>query len=180
MSHPTFQTFPQQYRMLGLYSLLKPPRFENCAATEKGQSAFYTLADFRETFKASATKRADRLEELKQKLDGLVSTETWECDEVFEHGYSDATVVECIIYYVKDFVTRKLSMEASCASCKQALEGRMGICKASETELVHCKTKGYLRRPTCASSSKQLKNISRSLPARGMFTTKQLMLCWKS
>ncbi|KAH7960875.1 hypothetical protein HPB49_024189 [Dermacentor silvarum] len=69
--HPTFPTFLQLYRMLSLYSLLKPPRFGNCVAPEKRQSAFITLADFREIFKSSAAQRTDKLEELKEKLDGL-------------------------------------------------------------------------------------------------------------
>ncbi|KAH6945673.1 hypothetical protein HPB50_009587 [Hyalomma asiaticum] len=80
--HPTFPTFLQLYRMLSLYSLLKPPRFGNCVAPEKGQSAFITLADFREIFKSSSAQRNGKLEELKEKLDGLVSTGKWECDEM--------------------------------------------------------------------------------------------------
>ncbi|KAH8035735.1 hypothetical protein HPB51_008102 [Rhipicephalus microplus] len=145
--HTTFPTFWQLYRMLSLYSLLKPPRFGNCVAPEKRQSAFITLADFREIFKSSSAQRAGKIEELKQKLDGLVSTGKWECDEVFEHDYSNATVVECIVYYVIGFVTRKLSKKASCATCKQALEGKTGICGAFEAALVNCKTRGNLKHP---------------------------------
>ncbi|KAH7976982.1 hypothetical protein HPB52_022792 [Rhipicephalus sanguineus] len=99
------------------------------------------ISDFREIFKSSSEQRTGKLEELKQKLDGLVSTGKWECDEVLEHDYSNATVVECIVYYVTGFVTRKLSKEASCATCKEAVEGKTGICGAPEADLVNCKTR---------------------------------------
>lgn len=115
--HPTFPTFLQLYRMLSLYSLLRPPWYGNCTVPEKGQSAFLTLADFREVFKPSS-KQQVKLEKLKQRLDGLINEGDWECDEVFEHDYSNATVVDCIVYYVTGFVSRKLSKQTSCAVCR--------------------------------------------------------------
>ncbi|KAH6933927.1 hypothetical protein HPB50_018851 [Hyalomma asiaticum] len=45
------------------------------------------------------------------------------------------------------FVTRKLSKEASCATCKQSLEEKTGICGDPEADLVNCKTRGYLKHP---------------------------------
>lgn len=55
--HPTFPTFLQLYRMLSLYSLLRPPQFGNCTAAESSQSAFVTLADIRGIYKSSAAER---------------------------------------------------------------------------------------------------------------------------
>lgn len=144
--HPTFPTFLQLYRMLSLYSLLRPPQFGNCVASEKDQSAFLTLNDFIEVFKSAAIS-TDKMHDLKQKLDGLISEETWECDDVFEHDYSNAAVVDCIVYYVTGFVSRKLGTQTSCTVCKEALVGQKGISKLPEADLVNCKTRGRLTHP---------------------------------
>ncbi|XP_077535872.1 uncharacterized protein LOC144148165 [Haemaphysalis longicornis] len=145
--HPTFPTFLQLYRMLSLYSLLKPPQFGNCTAAESSQSAFVTLADIRGIYKSSAAERPKKLEELRNKLDGLISQGNWECEDVFDHDYCDANVVDCIIYYVTGFVSRKLANKTSCVVCKEALKGHRGFSKAAEAELVNCKTRGRLTHP---------------------------------
>lgn len=145
--HPTFPTFLQLYWMLSLYSLLRPPQFGNCTAAESSQSAFVTLADIRGIYKSSAAERPKKLEELRNKLDGLISQGNWECEDVFDHDYCDAAVVDCIIYYVTGFVTRKLANKTSCVVCKEALKGHRGFSKAAEVELVNCKTRGRLTHP---------------------------------
>lgn len=77
----------------------------NCVASEKEQSAFLTLNDFREVFKSAAIQHTDKMHDLKQKLDGLISEETWECDDVFQHDYLNAAVVDCIVYYATGIVS---------------------------------------------------------------------------
>lgn len=145
--HPSFPTFLQLYRMLSLYSLLKPPQFGNCTTTDKGQTAVVTLADMRAIYNSSAMQRPNKLEVLKQKLDGLIEEGSWECDNVFELDDYDATIVDCIVYYVTGFVSRKLGSETSCTVCKQALEGQKGIANVPEADLVNFKTRGRLTHP---------------------------------
>ncbi|XP_072145361.1 uncharacterized protein [Dermacentor andersoni] len=145
--HPTFPTFLQLYRMLSLYSLLKPPRFGNCSASEKEQYGVVTLADLKNAYNSSASKELNKLHQLKERLDGLIDEGSWECDEVFEYDNNDASVVECIIYYVTGFVSRKIFNQTSCTTCKKALEGQKGSSKVPEAELVNCKTRGRLTHP---------------------------------
>lgn len=40
---------------------------------------------------------------LKAKLDELIEENEWEFDDVVEHDYSHAAVVDCIIYYVTGY-----------------------------------------------------------------------------
>ncbi|XP_077502979.1 uncharacterized protein LOC144113650 [Amblyomma americanum] len=141
--HPTFPTFLQLYRMLSLYSLVKPPKFGNCTVLDKRQAAVVTLADIR------AAQHAGKLHELKQRLDGLIDDENWECDDVFDFDDpdTDATVVDCIVYYVTGFVSRKLRNVTTCSVCKGALEGHKGLANVPEADLVNCKTTGWLTHP---------------------------------
>nr|XP_050038389.1 uncharacterized protein LOC126535622 [Dermacentor andersoni] len=133
--------------MLSLYSVLKPPRFGNCSASEKEQYGVVTLADLKNAYNSSASKELNKLDQLKERLDGLIDEGSWECDEVFEYDNNDASVVECIIYYVTGFVSRKIFNQTSCTTCKKALEGQKGSSKVPEAELVNCKTRGRLTHP---------------------------------
>lgn len=69
--HPTFPTFMQLCRMLSVYTLLKPPKFGNCAVTAEGQRPCITLADIREGFQ-DGMQQTNRLDSLKIRLDGLI------------------------------------------------------------------------------------------------------------
>lgn len=85
--HPDMPTFPQIYRMLSVYSLLKPPKFGNCEIQEERQ--ILNFSAFRAIFKS--TDHEDmRLEELRAKLGGLIETEEWECDDVFQEDDNQA------------------------------------------------------------------------------------------
>ncbi|KAH8034024.1 hypothetical protein HPB51_019089 [Rhipicephalus microplus] len=147
--HPTFPTFLQLYRMLSLYSLVKPPKFGNCTLPDKRQAAVVTLSDIREIYKGSAAQRTGKLDELKRKLDGLIDEGSWECDDVFDFDDpdTDATVVDCIVYYVTGFVSRKLRNGTTCSICKNALQGKQGLASVPEADLVNCKTRGWLTHP---------------------------------
>lgn len=122
--HPTFPTFLQLYRMLSLYSLLKPPQFGNCTTTGNKQASVVTLADLRNIYSDSSSQHPAKLDQLKEKLDGLIEEGSWECDDLFDFDDSDATVVDCIVYYVTRFVSRKVGSCTCCTSCKEALAGK--------------------------------------------------------
>ncbi|KAH7938360.1 hypothetical protein HPB49_022800 [Dermacentor silvarum] len=51
-------------------------------------------------------RQAGKLDELKRKLDGLIDEGSWECDDVFDFDDpdTDATVVDCLVYYLTGFV----------------------------------------------------------------------------
>ncbi|KAH7990027.1 hypothetical protein HPB51_026492 [Rhipicephalus microplus] len=145
--HPTFPTFLQLYRMLSLYCLLKPPQFGNCTSTGNKQASVFTLADLRNICSDSSSQHPAKLDQLKEKLDALIEEGSWECDDLFDFGDSDATVVDCIVYYVTGFVSRKVGSCTCCTNCKEALAGKKGTVDVPEADLVNCETKGWLTHP---------------------------------
>ncbi|KAH7939580.1 hypothetical protein HPB52_014196 [Rhipicephalus sanguineus] len=71
---PDMPTLVQLYRMLAVYSVLKPPKFGNCEARE--EAPVIDFAAFRAAFK---NKKPDEssVDMRKAKLDGLIETEAW-------------------------------------------------------------------------------------------------------
>lgn len=69
--HPTFPTFLQLYRMLSLYTLLKPPKFGNCTVNAKEKRPCITLGDMRLAFQPDE-QQTSRLDSLRARLDGLI------------------------------------------------------------------------------------------------------------
>lgn len=144
--HPTMPTFLQLYKMLSVYSLLKPPKFGNCEARASEEKPYITFEDFKNTF---TYKDNTAVADLKKKLDSLINEESWECDDVIEHDYGMAEVVECIIYYVSGFVARHFSKFLTCLVCKGALMASEvnPISNFPVADLVNCKTRGKLVHP---------------------------------
>lgn len=150
---------------------------------DKRQAAVVTLADIREIYKGSATQRAGKLDELKRKLDGLIDEGSWECDDVFDFDDpdTDATVADCIVYYVTGFVSRKLRNTTTCSICKNALQGKQGLASVPEADLVNCKTRGWLTHPNMHLFDffNTPRNSLPSMQVTGMHTTKLPMPCWR-
>ncbi|KAH7939306.1 hypothetical protein HPB52_010528 [Rhipicephalus sanguineus] len=94
--HPDMPTFIQLYRMLAVFSMLKPPKFGNCEARE--EAPVIDFAAFRAAFK---NKKSDEssVDMLKAKLDGLSETEAWDCDDIVTTDYNSVEVVDAILYY---------------------------------------------------------------------------------
>ncbi|XP_077553125.1 uncharacterized protein LOC144167840 [Haemaphysalis longicornis] len=105
--HPTFPTFLQLYRMLSLYTLLKPPKFGNCTVNAEEKRPCITLGDMRLAFQ-QGEQQTNRLDSLRERLDGLVEEGSWECEDILEHDYRMADTVDCIIYYVTGYLCRKI------------------------------------------------------------------------
>ncbi|KAH7986066.1 hypothetical protein HPB49_026133 [Dermacentor silvarum] len=140
--HPDMPTFLQLYRMLAVYSLLKPPKFGNCEARE--EAPVIDFAAFRATFKKNKSDGSN-IDMLKAKLDGLIETEEWDCDDIVRHDSSSADVVDAILYYVTGFVSRRMTKFLPCAKCRQSLS--VTTTSRPEAALTHCKTRGGLTHP---------------------------------
>ena len=98
--HPSTPTFLQLYKLPSTYSILKPPASGNCTLTETSHPK--TLITELRSIYEKPTKTS--LIDLKARLDGLIEETEWEFDDVIEHDYSHAPVVDCIIYYVTDLL----------------------------------------------------------------------------
>jgi len=60
----------------------------------------------------------EHLHLLKNKLDRLIETSEWECDDIIEEDYEMASIIDCIIYYVSGFITKKMLKHISCDTCR--------------------------------------------------------------
>ncbi|XP_043283154.1 uncharacterized protein [Venturia canescens] len=107
--HPNCPTFLQLYKLLSIYSVIKPPKYGNCTVTAEPESRILvSLNDLKglngEDGKQSESKMAKCKEEIRQRLDKCLTNESWEADDVIEfnpeHDYALSPAIDCIIYYV--------------------------------------------------------------------------------
>ncbi|KAL3226779.1 hypothetical protein MRX96_024609 [Rhipicephalus microplus] len=89
----------------------------------------------------------DFVAQVKEKLDNLVSTDDWDCEEVIrQHGGDVTEVTDCIIYYVTGFICRKMRKITTCAACLSAFNVKNNTSTAAA--LTNAKTRGGLTHPT--------------------------------
>ncbi|KMQ85335.1 hypothetical protein RF55_16184 [Lasius niger] len=100
-NHPPTPTFLQLYKLLSIYSILKPPASGNCTITKTYPKTLITLSELKDIYD-KPTKIS--MTSLKAKLDEFIEENEWEFDDVVEHDYSHAAVVDCIIYYVTGYL----------------------------------------------------------------------------
>lgn len=102
--HPTTPTFLQIYKMLSVYSILKPPKTGNCKILEKNTPKI-TINDLKSIFVIDKVVKSEKLFKLQERLDLIVKEGEWETEDVFEndiHNYCTpykAEVTDCAIYY---------------------------------------------------------------------------------
>ena len=104
--HPTCSTFLHLYKILSVYSVLKPPKYGNCIISENKISQFLiTVNDLKQVYDKKNSKYVASRQRLKDKLDTLITNEEWEVDDLFndDHDYSLAPVIDCIIYYTTGY-----------------------------------------------------------------------------
>ena len=99
--HPTCPTFLHLYKLLSIYNIIKPPKYGNCTSDGKKFEQVITVADLKEAYKHNPhkTKTSAILDNLKSKLDHLISYSDWEAEDVIQYATEDS-VIDCIIYYV--------------------------------------------------------------------------------
>lgn len=109
--HPDCFTFLQIYKILSVYSILKPPKYGNCTVLNEGEpKALVSIEDLKKIFKKKSGKFQETVKDMKKKLDEiLMQDDDYELDEVFpldddsfalvDHDYCLSPVLDCIIYY---------------------------------------------------------------------------------
>ncbi|CAI6343939.1 unnamed protein product [Macrosiphum euphorbiae] len=144
--HPTTPTFLHLYKILSVYSVLKPPKYGNCTVVNS-DSQKISLADIRDIFHEKPSERWEKIEKLKTKLDSLVENNEWEACDVLPIIDSDgeSSVQDCIVYYVCGYVTKKILKHKKCSKCIAFLNN--GVVTHSAGELVVAKSRGLLVHP---------------------------------
>lgn len=100
--HPDCPTFLQLYKLLSMYSIIKPPRRGNCTLDDNDKpKQLITISDL----KSLASKPSeDKVQKLRDKINVILEEDEWEFEDVMQihhdHSYTIAPIVDCIIYYV--------------------------------------------------------------------------------
>lgn len=132
--HPNCPTFLQVYKMLTMYSILKPPKTGNCMILDSTTPKI-TISDLKNVFsKYDTPERQIKINKLTERLDTLV-TQDVEVDDVFQpdifidHNYYKSNSETCVLYYICGFVSRHINKHIKCSDCQQAVLGKHLIIK---------------------------------------------------
>lgn len=97
--HPTMTTFLQLYRLLSVQKLIKPPKYSNCEITKGEEKPCLTVEDIKSIFTSSETPEA-KIGNLTAKLDRLIKTDLWECEDIFPQAEDDHAIIDCICGWI--------------------------------------------------------------------------------
>ncbi|XP_071577870.1 uncharacterized protein [Temnothorax nylanderi] len=106
--HPNCPTFLQLYKMLSVYSVIKPPKFGNCTVSnDRSPPILVSISDLQAIYGKSQAKYCRYLQDIQKKLDAVLENDDWEADDIIDntldHNYTQSPILDCIIYYVTGF-----------------------------------------------------------------------------
>lgn len=155
-------TFIQLYHLLSIGSVLQPPRFGNCEASDLIHTKKITLSkeNFEKVFCGSAklSYREKFVIDLRNKLDDLIQDEEeWENADVFR--FSDAllddSAADCLTYYNTGFMCFKMlktvGLKAGglkCAECRKTFQTVEKNTILPVAELTNIRNRGKLIYPS--------------------------------
>ncbi|XP_043269761.1 uncharacterized protein [Venturia canescens] len=114
-------TFLNIYKILSLYSILKPPKTGNCSITKENPTLpLVTLADLQSIYHNSDTS-VNISNLIKEKLQRIVQHEEWDFETVSEHDYSVPEVASCVMYCLTADLSKQICNTVKCLKCKDAL-----------------------------------------------------------
>lgn len=128
--HPSCPTFVQVYKLLSVYSIIKPPKSGNCTILDLTQPKL-TLKDIKDVFNKNdiLPERQLKINHLKERLDTLI-TQDIEIDDVFQedifrdHDYYKSDTESCVLYYICGYVSRYINKHIKCSDCQKAVIGQ--------------------------------------------------------
>ena len=142
----------QLYHLLSVYKIIRPPKFGNCRNGESLQDLRPKISfeEFKKAFAANECKsyREKHINNLKEKLDGYIQDENWECDDIIEvDSEMSDNVLDCIIYYICGFLCRRMLKKLKCQCCRQAFSSQDINSIFPVSDLVNLRNKGGLTHP---------------------------------
>jgi len=134
---------------LSFYSVLKPPKYGNCAVTNTDVPKI-SLSDLKDIFHDKSSERSEKMYRLKKKLVSLLEEGLWEPCEVLPQINNDieSSTRDCILYYVCRYVTKQILRKTKCSACINYFKS--GDANHLCAELVNLKTNGKLIYPNTA------------------------------
>lgn len=118
------------YKLLSVYSILKPPKTGNCQILDSS-SPKITYNDIKEIFCKEQSQRDIKINTLKTKLDYLAEEGDWDSVNnilLNDHNYCSevkSTAKDCVIYYICGYMCRQVNKYTKCEKCLLALKGNI-------------------------------------------------------
>lgn len=119
--HPSTPTFLQVYKMLSIYSLLKPPKTGNCKILEPSIHTISINDLHCVVNNDDVTQRVKKIEI----LNSLITIDVG-LEEIFDtsiHNYYKSEVEDCVLYYICGYMTKNLTKNIQCNVCLTAIAG---------------------------------------------------------
>ncbi|KAE9522892.1 hypothetical protein AGLY_016703 [Aphis glycines] len=126
--HPATPTFLQLYKMLSVYSILKPPKTGNCTIENNKPSQNLISLDSIKTIYYSPEKNKPLLYKIREKLDFAIQHDDWSLDDIIspsDHNYYVAPLIDCVIYYVTGCLCKQIVSYFKCVTCQSAIKQNM-------------------------------------------------------
>ena len=140
--HPDPTIFLQLFRLIGTYSLIKPPKGSNIEGVE-----LFT----------SLLQKVDKMEDsphekMREVIDNILGNggDPDEVSQGQDHEYNFMNSPDVVTAYVTGFVARKLSATAKCQSCEESLVQEVGSFPNKRDKLIEIKSKGRLMKASDA------------------------------
>lgn len=130
-----------------MYKLIRPPKFGNTIVTNEEKAPIFNVDDLKSIWgSTNNTYRSLHIQKVKERLDGLIETENWDCQLIrSDQDISGIEITECIIYYLCGFICRVLRKRFTCQTCLEGLQySKNSVKNNSLTALIDVKTRGYL------------------------------------
>lgn len=115
--------FLQISKILCSYSILFPPKYENCMTEKEVKPPLISLTEIKSLYQKSKENRELLINTIKSKLNKAIRIDDWNIYDIFEskHDYPMPATLDCIIYYITGRVCHQLLQFTKCFSCRQAL-----------------------------------------------------------
>lgn len=117
--HPGTPTFLQIYKILSIFSVIKPPRYGNCTLLHAKYETAVTISDIKDLYYDPDQKEASR-NKLKKKLDNAIENSDFQFQHFMDHDYSRPEILDCVIYYVTGYLSKHILKFIKCETCKDA------------------------------------------------------------
>lgn len=125
--HPNTPTFLQIYRILSLYSILKPPKTGNCTIIETEHSkSLITLGELKQIF--NNKKHASSVKFLEEKIRLAAKVDDWRIENFLcEHDYILSNMENYLSYYFSQLICNKILKITKCTNCQEALINKESV-----------------------------------------------------
>ena len=122
--HPSTTTFLKIYKILTLFSILKPPKSGNCSSSIETEPSvpLLSITRIKEIYGTDIKNKSKALNEIKDKLNVVISADADFTDftNAVDHDYVLPEVIDCLVYYSTGILCKRLQSYIICKVCRAA------------------------------------------------------------